>query len=227
MRNKNLKSLVAASLLVPALVGCNVNSMKQAGSSSSASSSVDGQATSSGGGSSSPAPIVAGAGATVPGTGALTVPTADAVVARITNGLGGAVAPMAGNYAKGLAQVRSNLPKATDATKVSGFDQVQLLAYAACSDLTTGTTPLMQSSYGINPKGTIASNQAALVSAGVKILDRYAAGLASTGPTSAQVSTAFTNLVTTLEGTATNTSTIAFMSVCIAATTSGTLMLGF
>ncbi len=171
--------------------------------------------------------VVAGNGMNVAGTGALSVPTGDAVVARIQNGLQGNVSSTTGNFAKALALLKPNLPQVTDPTKATGYDQVQLLAYAACSDLTTGKTPLMQSKYNVSPTATIATNQSALVMAGVQMLDQYTAGLASGGPTSAQVNTAFTSLVTQLTGDSTNTSTIAFVSVCIAANTAGSTLLGF
>lgn len=174
-----------------------------------------------------PAAIVAGNGGNVTGTGALSVPTADGVVLRLQNGMQGNVSATAGNFAKALALLKPNMPQVTDPTKATGFDQVQLLAYAACSDLTTGTTPKMQSNYNVNPKGTIASNVSALIAAGTLMLDQYTGGMASQGPTSTQVQAAFTNLVNTLASTSTNTSTIAFISVCIAANTTGSTLLGF
>ncbi len=193
--------------------------------SSSSSSIVGGP-----GGSTTPpvaSSVVAGSGANVAGTGALSIGTTEGLVARVTNGLQGNVSPLAGNYAKSLLQVRSNLPKVADPTKATGFDQAQLLIYAACSDLTTGTTPLMQSKYKIVPASSIATNQPALIAAGVLMLDQYTASLASQGPTSAQVTAAFTTLLTQVSATAANTSTIAFMSVCIAANSAGSTLMGF
>jgi hypothetical protein len=137
----------------------------------------------------------AGGGSTVAGKGSLTAPTAEAAITRIQNGLEGSVNPLAGNFARTLAQVKSNLPKVTDPLKTTGFDQVQLLAYGACSDLTTGNTPIMQSKYGVTKAGTIAAQQAALVAAGVKMLDQHVAGLASQSSASAAVNAAFTALV--------------------------------
>lgn len=163
----------------------------------------------------------AGNGANISGTGALSVPTANAVVQRLQNNLG--TSSTAGNFAKALVLVKTNLPQVTDPTKATGYDQVQLLAYAACSDLKAN----MNATYKVNPNGTIASNQAALVAAGVSMLDKYTGGLASQGPTASQVSQAFTNLVTTVAATQGNTSTIAFVSVCIAANVTGATMLGF
>lgn len=171
-------------------------------------------------------PIVVGDGATVPGKGALSVPTADGVVARIQNGLEKSVSPTAGNFSRALTQVRGNLPKNTNPLKATGYDQIQLLAYAACSDLTTGTTPIMQSRYNINRNGTIAANQAALIAAGVRMLDRHTAGLASQSEAAAKVNAAFTTLVQNIAATAGNTTTIAFVSVCIAANTAGSAMMG-
>ena len=169
----------------------------------------------------------AGSGEKVAGVGASSVPTTEAIVVRIENGLEGIAKPTAGNFAKALTQVRSNLPKLTDPTKASGFDQVQLLAYAACTDLASGNQPAMQSQYKINPRTKPSENRAALISAGMRILDRHTAGLASQGPTSAQVNEALGQLITEMAANQANTSTMAFVSVCIAATTAGSTLLGF
>src|SRR6185312_3034611 len=102
-----------------------------------------------------------------------------AVVVRVQNGLENNVNPQAGNFKAILAQVGNNLPQSTDPTKATGFDQVELMVYGACSDLTSGSTPKMKSVYSVNPTGTVASNQQALINAGVRMLDQYVAGLAS------------------------------------------------
>lgn len=174
-----------------------------------------------------PSSIVAGAGNTVSGTGSLSVTTTEGIVAKIQNGLQNNVNSQAGNFAKGLAQVKSNLPKVSDPTKATGYDQTQLLVYAACSDLTTGTTPLMQSKYSVTKAGTVAANKTALISAGMTMLDQYTAGLASQGTAVTQVNTALSTLVDQIGAVTGNTSTIAFMSVCIAANSAGTSLLGF
>jgi hypothetical protein len=171
------------------------------------------------------------AGPTLPVSGGanalgVTVPTSTAVVGRIETGLEGNAPATAGNFAKALTQVRSNLPKVTNVADAAGFDQVELLAYAACSDLTTGSPAMMQSKYNVQVASTIAANQAALVAAGIKMLDQHTAGLASQGPAAAQISTIFTNLVQAQAGVTSNTSKIAFMAVCIAANTAGSAMLG-
>ena len=158
-------------------------------------------------------------------TGVL-VPTVTGIAARIENGLEKNSLSTKGNFSKSLAQVRTNLPKTASVTDAAGYDQVELLAYSACSDLTTGSTPLMQTVYNVQAGGTIAANQAALVAAGVRILDQHSASLASQGPASAQVNTVFTNLVASEAAVGSNTSTIAFMAVCIAANTAGAAMLG-
>jgi hypothetical protein len=59
------------------------------------------------------------------------------------------------------------------------------------------------------------------------MLDNYVAGLASQGPTSAEVTAALTTLVNTIAGQAGGNSTIAFMSVCMAANTAGTTLMSF
>jgi hypothetical protein len=174
-----------------------------------------------------PEAIVAGNGGLYSGVGALSGPTADGVVVRIQNGLEKNVNPMAGNFATVLAQVRGNLPKTPDPTRATGFDQVQLLIYAACSDLTTGTTPLMQSKYSVPTTGTVAANKAALIAAGKKMLDQYTAGLATQGNAAGQIDSALGVLVDRIAKESTNTSKMAFMGVCIAANTAGSSMTGF
>jgi hypothetical protein len=157
-----------------------------------------------------------------PNTLGVAIPTATAVVGRIENGLEGKALSTSGNFSRALAQVKTNLPKVSNVNNATGYDQVQLLAYAACSDM----TGQMQTMYGISASNSIASNQAALIAAGIRILDKHAAGLASAGPGAAQVTTVLTNLVQTEAADASNTSTIAFMAVCIAASTAGATMLG-
>lgn len=172
-------------------------------------------------------PYAAGNGILVSGKGSLTVPTAEAVVTRIKIGLENSVNPLAGNFNRSLRQVQTNLPKDPDPMKASGFDQVQLLVYAACSDLTTGNTPLMQTKYSVTKTGTIAAQSANLVSAGRRMLDQYVAGLASDSPATGDVNAALTNLVNTIAGQAGSNSTIAFMSVCMAANTAGATLMSF
>lgn len=169
----------------------------------------------------------AGGGATLAGKGSTSAPTAEAVIVRLENGLENRVNSRSGNFARSLAQVRTNLPKVTDPTKATGFDQAQLLAYGACSDLTTGNTPLMQSQYNVTKNGTIAAQQASLVAAGVRMLNRHVAGLASQSQASPQVTQVFTDLVQKIAATNGNTSTIAFMAVCIAANTAGATLMGY
>lgn len=166
------------------------------------------------------------AGVTAPVSGGpnlkgVVVPTATGIVGRLQVGIG--VSSTTGNFQRALTQVRTNLPSATDVNKVSGFDQAQLLVFAACSDLTTGTNPLMRTRYNVNPTATVATNQAALIAAGMTMLDSHTAKLASEGPAVAQLNTIFTNLVQTQTA---NTSTVAFMTVCIAANSAGSFMLG-
>lgn len=172
-------------------------------------------------------PYAAGNGILVAGKGSLTVPTADAVVQRIKIGLENNVNPLTGNFNRSLRQVQTNLPKDPDPMKASGFDQVQLLVYAACSDLTTGNTPLMQTRYSVTKAGTIAANSANLVNAGRRMLDQYVAGLASQSSAVTEVNAALTNLVNTIAGQAGSNSTIAFMSVCMAANTAGATLMSF
>jgi hypothetical protein len=213
---KTLK-LALAVAAAGALVGCSM------GKPVNNATSLGSAGAPNGGGNGLSGPVVAGNGANLPGTGSMTVPAGPGAVQRIVNGMQGNVSPLAGNFLTAYNQIKPNLPKVTDPTKATGFDQLQLLIYAACSDLTTGNAPKMNSVYGVNPQGSIASNQSALVTTGSKILDAYTGGIASGVPA---VSSDLTSLVNTIAGTASNTSTIAFMAVCMAANTAGSTMLG-
>ena len=184
--------------------------------------------TSAGGGGSadsSSQASAAGDGYKVAGVGALSVPTGDAVILRLQNGLEGKAMATAGNFAKALAQLKSNLPRETNPLKSTGFDQVQLLVYAACTDLTTGGTPLMKSVYNVDPKSKVDDARAALIAAGVRMVDQYSASLASSGPTAGAVSKAFDTLVS--DPSSAESTTVAFVSVCVAANTAGSSLLGF
>lgn len=229
MKIKNTFFIVLVLML--AIMGCSQQKgLRYSGATDAASTSPAGTTANDPAGTASGSSSTgsgAGNGMNFAGTGSLSVTTADGIVMKIQNGLGGSAKATAGNFATALTQLRSNLPKVADPSKATGYDQVQLLVYAACSDLTTGGTPIMQSKYNVNPNATIAVNQAALVAAGMNMLDAHLAGLASQGPAQAQVSTALNTLVTQVGGVAGNTSKIAFMSVCIAANTVGSTMLGF
>ncbi|MGZ3721511.1 MAG: hypothetical protein ACXVA9_01190 [Bdellovibrionales bacterium] len=159
-----------------------------------------------------------------PNTLGVTGPTAENAAARIANGFEGNAPVTRGNLRQVLANVKTNLPKVTNVTSAGGYDQVQLLAYAACADIVQDG--LMQNMFNVNPNATIAANQGALVAAGLRILDNHTAALASQGPNAAQVTTVFTTLVQTEAADATNTSKMAFMAVCIAASTAGSTLLG-
>jgi hypothetical protein len=209
----------------------SVKGLELIGSSSNSSTSGDsaGDVVVNPDGSVTPAGVGGGAGATLKGTGSMSVPTADAVIARIVNGLEGNVNPYANNtnFGRSLAQVRNNLPRVSDPLRATGYDSVQMLVYAACSDLTTGGNPMMQSRYGVNPNTSLAQSKAALVAAGTRMLDVHTAGIASKGPNSAQVASAFDALHAQLvAGGNANTTKVAFISFCIAANTAGITMLG-
>jgi hypothetical protein len=143
------------------------------------------------------------------------------VIARIQNTLIGAN-PLAGNFSRAVAQVKPNLPQTANPVQATGFDQIPLLVYAACSDV-------KPSSYGVPTTGTITANSAALVAAGMTMLDAGLAGLASQGPSSADFQSALQGLVSTLaaDKAATQTMTTSFIAVCMAATTAAVSMAGF
>jgi hypothetical protein len=226
-KNKNnMKSALAvvtsASLVVLSFQACS-GSLAGLGSSSTNSSASTGTSTTTTTTTTSANSVVAGQGPTVSGTGALTCPTANGIVTKLQNVLG--VSVTTGNFAKAYTSLIANLPQTSDCTKANGFDNAQMLIYAGCSDLTTGTTNSMATKkYGITLTGSVASNQANLIKAGITMLDAYTGGLASGSSATTSVTTAITNLLTST--TPPSTSTIAFMDVCIAASSAGSILLG-
>ncbi len=160
-------------------------------------------------------------GTDLPGVGSVSAPTADAVIGRIGNTLIG-VDPLAGNFAKAIAQVKPNLPQMTNPVQATGLDQIPLLVYAACTD-----TKL--ASYNVPTTGTMSANSAALVAAGMKMLDTGLAGLASQGASNGEFQAALQALVSTLaaDKSTTQTMTTSFIAVCMASTTAAVSMVGY
>jgi hypothetical protein len=153
------------------------------------------------------------------------VPSSSAVVGRIVKGIP-AANPATGNFATALAQVQSNLPSVTDPTTATGLDQIPLLVYAACADI-SGTASTLQSGYSINSSGTVASNSANLVAAGLTMVNLHVGNLAAAGTSlNSQVSAVFTTLVNS-DISAGATTAQAFNTVCMAANSFGVGMTGF
>jgi len=159
-------------------------------------------------------------GTDLPGLGSASAPTADAVIGRIQNTL--MVDPLAGNFAKAIAQVKPNLPQMANPVQATGLDQIPLLVYGACTDAKLA-------SYNVPTTGTITANSPALVAAGMKMLDTGLAGIASQGASSADFQAALQALVTTLAADKTTTQTMitSFIAVCMASTTATVSMVGF
>ena len=117
------------------------------------------------------------------------------------------------------AQLGTNLPENTNPNLATGYDQVPLLAYAACTDIAPSV-------YGIT--GTSIPNaRAALIAAGMNILDRHTGGLASTGPNAAQAQAIFGQLIDDNAKIAGETVLMEWISVCMTASTFGAQMMGF
>lgn len=146
-------------------------------------------------------------------------PTSKAVVGRIQNAVSSMAVPSAGNFQRAVTALGPNLPENTNPLLATGYDQVPLLAYAACSDI----NPTM---YGVTGN-SIPGARAALVAAGVNIVDQATGGLGSTGPNAAQVSAIFGTLVDNNANVSGETVQIAFVSVCMTAASFGANMLGF
>ena len=175
---------------------------------------------SAGGGSPDPGPPPE-PGTDLPGLGSASAPTADAVIGRVRNTLIG-VDPLAGNFAKAIAQVKPNLPQMTNPVQATGLDQIPLLVYAACTDAKLA-------SYNVPTTGTISANSTALVAAGMTMLDTGLAGLASQGASSGDFQAALQTLVSTLaaDKATTQTMTTSFIAVCMASTTAAVSMAGY
>lgn len=155
----------------------------------------------------------------VPGVPGASVPTSKAISLRIMNGLNNNAVPTAKNFAASLAQLGTNLPENTNPNLATGYDQVPLLAYAACTDVAPAT-------YNITGN-SIPNARAALIAAGVNILDRHTGGLASTGPNAAQVQAIFGQLIDDNAKIAGETVLMEWISVCMTASTFGAQMMGF
>lgn len=158
------------------------------------------------------------------------VPTAAAVVGRIEKGLTvngtSLVSVAAGNMKTAYAQVSTNLPSVTDPTKATGLDQIPLLVYAACTDI-SGNSTTLKSDYSITSSGSVSSNMTNLVAAGVAMINNHTGNLAASGTAlNSQVSAIFTTLVNA-DISAGATTAQAFNTVCMAANSFGVGMMGF
>ena len=151
------------------------------------------------------------------------VPSADAITGRILKGIP-SVSPMAGNFKNALGQFASSLPQTTNPTKAGGLDKIPLIAFAACSDVTSST---LSSTYNINVGGSLSSNTNSLIAAGVQMVNAYVGNLAAQGTAlNTQVTSVFSQLVANDASAGASTSS-AFISVCMAATSFGVTGLGF
>src|SRR4051812_25802812 len=92
----------------------------------------------------------------VPGVGSTSVPTQDAVIGRLLGvGLAGSgVTDQSTNTKTVIGQVTGNLPQVTDPLKANGWDQIPLLTYAACADISQANT---LSVYGVDTTKTLAT----------------------------------------------------------------------
>lgn len=210
MNSKHLKKIVAAAVvsLLP-LAGCSLT--KEEGVTKPKSSLPQ---------SGNPADQVG-----IPGVPGASVPTSRAVTLRISNGLKNNAVPTAGNFSRAISQLGSNLPEDTNPNRATGYDQVPLLAYAACSDVPLSAYNIPGAGSGT---GTVITNaRSALIAAGVNIVDQHTGGLGSTGPLASQVAALFGQLVDDNAKISGETLTMEFVSVCMTASTFGATMLGF
>lgn len=203
---KNTKIiLLATSLGIIALSGCTLKKDESASPSTRAQSTV---------GTGNPADAVGVVG--VPGA---TVPTGPAMILRIQTALENNASPLAGNFARTIASLSTNLPKLPNPLKATGADQASLLAYAACSDV-------LASTYSVNITQSIAAQKTNIIAAGKRILDRCTAGLTTSGAMSTEVTAALTELVEKNALVTGETTEMAWISSCYTSVTVCTQFLG-
>jgi hypothetical protein len=232
VKDRNHLLNICAGLSVFALLGCNFLSSKgsflDALSSSSSSpssntpspSSPSGTTGSAGGGVGG----ITGSGVGLSGQGDLSVPTGKAAFLRISNGLEGNINIYQGgtSLSNAYPQLAPNMTNNTDPTSFSGAGANMLLSYAACVDVSNTHLSL----YNINTQTTVSANQTALVNAGLRILDHQTAGLASGSSVTPQVTAALTAIVNQSVSNGVSPQ-IAFVTICTAASSAASTMLGF
>ena len=166
----------------------------------------------------------AGSAGGLSGSGSMFVPTSSAVVGRIQKVLAPAGVncnSSGGNCNKVLTQLQNNLPSTTNPVNATGLDQVPLLVYAACADAAKSS-----SVFGVNTSAKVSAQLSNLVNAGVSMVNQHVGNLAASGPLQSQVAAVFTQLVTN-DVAAGATTSMAFISVCLAANSFGVAMTGF
>jgi hypothetical protein len=208
-RNERHLLKICAALSVFLLMGCNFLKNKSA--------FIDGSSS----GAASPGGIT-GSGSGLSGIGDLSVPTGKAAFARISNGLEGNVSLYQGSLQNAYPQLVANFTNSTDPTAFSGAGANMLISYSACADVSDSHLSL----YNINTSATVAANKTALVNAGLRILDRHTANLASGSSVTAQVSAALGAIVD--QSVANGVSPkMAFVTMCTATSSAASTMLGF
>jgi hypothetical protein len=156
------------------------------------------------------------------------VPTAKAIIGRLEAVMGVAQSSQF-YFNKASGTLTPTIAYSTDPTMFAGADSNMALAYAACVDNRSGAK------FGINMKLNIATPadqvtlQPQLVAAGLQILDLYTGGLANQGAAKPQLTAAFNAIVAQSIANVPNgtTTQMAWISVCTAANTAGTTLLGF
>lgn len=169
------------------------------------------------------------------------VPTANAVITRLNKGLSampaGSSSPVPGfqcqqgnNCSKALSNVMGNLPYNSNPLLATGLDQIPLLVYAGCNDLTL-------SNYGVATSNTtVAAQTQNLINAGVGFVNAHVGGLASSGALNSQVTAVFQTLITSNASAFAAQSPVPsvatqikqdFYSICMAANSFGIAMTGF
>jgi hypothetical protein len=182
----------------------------------------------------------------IPGTGSTSVPTADAVATRIEVGLQGNVSRTAGSFSTAFNQFSRNLANVTNPLEATGYENISLIVYAACTDINSTIAARTPTSsppgYGVTFGGTLAAQSANLISAGIQMVNQHTGGLASSDPAlNTQVRAVFQNLLNAHAGTAppagseyvvvnpatSRNTQSAFVSICMAANVFGVTGRGF
>ncbi len=174
------------------------------------------------GATATPAPTAApvGGGSTS-GYGSVRIPDADTIGARLVMGLEGNVSlDPTTTTGKAFKAMYGGLPQQPNPNSATGVDQVPILIYTACASV-------KPSSYSIDTSQSVTNSRAALIAAGLRMLNLHVGGLLSQDSSlNSQVSTAFGSLVDSDSAAGASTQTT-FISVCMAANTYGIVMKGF
>jgi|GEM_PF-5751283 len=174
----------------------------------------------------------------LPITGATTMATLNEVIDRAENsiiGTSGAriVSRNAGNFQTAINLSRDNFFENRDAAQVSSSGVMAALqvVHGACASLTAGAAGTLNTQFGINTTLSVATNRAALVNFGVRLISNTTLIMAAIDPNlinqvTAIVDAQVSELQSATVPTGTNAVQAAAVSVCTAAVLAGAFGIG-